>query len=321
MSPAPKTDATARRHARGRRMSPAATAVTASIAAGSLALATYAATAGSGTSEDSTADLRASVGQFSPTVAADAVAALSTTAATESTGMFAQARELRAQQADEALGVSTGILGESVSTLREQSDEISREMAAERAAERAAAEKAAAEKAAEEAAAERAAQEAAAAEAAAEEAAAQEAAAAERAQQEAADRVAAEEVASRSAAREAAPAPEPEPAPAPAPAPAPSGDPRSIAQSMLGSYGWGQDQFGCLDSLWQKESGWNPSATNPSSGAYGIPQSLPASKMASAGADWQTNPATQISWGLTYISGRYGSPCSAWAHSQANNWY
>ena len=63
------------------------------------------------------------------------------------------------------------------------------------------------------------------------------------------------------------------------------------------------------------------SATNPSSGAYGIPQSLPASKMASAGADWQTNPATQIAWGLGYIQGRYGSPCGAWAHSQAHNWY
>jgi hypothetical protein len=70
-----------------------------------------------------------------------------------------------------------------------------------------------------------------------------------------------------------------------------------------------------------KESGWNHTAMNPSSGAYGIPQSLPGTKMATAGADWQTNPATQISWGLGYISGRYGSPCNAWAHSQAVNWY
>ena len=95
--------------------------------------------------------------------------------------------------------------------------------------------------------------------------------------------------------------------------------PKPVA--IFGSYGWGDDQWGCLDSLWQKESGWNHRAMNPSSGAYGIPQSLPGSKMATAGADWQTNPATQIRWGLGYIQGRYGSPCNAWAHSQANNWY
>ena len=73
--------------------------------------------------------------------------------------------------------------------------------------------------------------------------------------------------------------------------------------------------------LWQKESNWRYTARNPSSGAYGIPQSLPGSKMASAGADWQTNPATQIKWGLGYIAARYGTPCSAWAHSQQVNWY
>ena len=84
-------------------------------------------------------------------------------------------------------------------------------------------------------------------------------------------------------------------------APVFSGDPRSIAQSMLASYGWGQGQFGCLNNLWTKESSWQVGATNPSSGAYGIPQSLPAGKMASAGADWRTNPATQIRWGLSYI--------------------
>jgi len=107
----------------------------------------------------------------------------------------------------------------------------------------------------------------------------------------------------------------------PAPAPAPSGDPRAIAQSMLGQFGFGSDQFSCLEALWDKESGWDPHASNPSSGAYGIPQSLPGSKMASAGADWQTNPATQIEWGLGYIRDSYGSPCSAWGHSQANGWY
>ncbi|RCV54398.1 aggregation-promoting factor C-terminal-like domain-containing protein [Marinitenerispora sediminis] len=104
--------------------------------------------------------------------------------------------------------------------------------------------------------------------------------------------------------------------------PAPSGDPKDIARSMLADYGWGEDQFsGCLEPLWEKESNWNPSAQNPSSGAYGIPQALPGDKMATAGSDWQTNPATQIAWGLGYIEDRYGSPCEAWAHSQANGWY
>ena len=100
-----------------------------------------------------------------------------------------------------------------------------------------------------------------------------------------------------------------------------SSDPRGTARIMLGNYGWSSSQFGCLDSLWMKESGWNSRATNGSSGAYGIPQSLPGSKMASAGSDWQTNPATQIKWGLQYIKDVYGSPCSAWSHSQAVNWY
>lgn len=107
---------------------------------------------------------------------------------------------------------------------------------------------------------------------------------------------------------------------------APSGDysgtdPRSIAQELLAARGWGSDQWSCLNSLWERESNWNPHAQNPSSGAYGIPQSLPGSKMASAGSDWRTNPATQITWGLNYISGRYGTPCGAWGHSQSVGWY
>jgi len=102
---------------------------------------------------------------------------------------------------------------------------------------------------------------------------------------------------------------------------APSGSPQQIASAMLGSYGWGQDQFGCLDSLWSHESGWNPSASNPSSGAYGIPQALPGSKMSSAGSDWATNAATQIRWGLGYIKSLYGSPCGAWSHEQATGYY
>ncbi|MFC7326762.1 transglycosylase SLT domain-containing protein [Marinactinospora rubrisoli] len=105
-------------------------------------------------------------------------------------------------------------------------------------------------------------------------------------------------------------------------APAPTGDPKDIARAMLADFGWGEDQFsGCLEPLWEKESNWNPSAQNPSSGAYGIPQALPGDKMATAGSDWRTNPATQIEWGLGYIEDRYGSPCEAWAHSQANGWY
>jgi hypothetical protein len=98
-------------------------------------------------------------------------------------------------------------------------------------------------------------------------------------------------------------------------------DPKATASAMIGDYGWGEDQFECLDLLWTRESNWNYQAQNPSSGAYGIPQSLPASKMESAGSDWQTNPVTQIAWGLGYIDERYGTPCSAWAHSESTGWY
>ncbi len=90
---------------------------------------------------------------------------------------------------------------------------------------------------------------------------------------------------------------------------------------MLSTFSWQPSQFSCLQPLWYHESGWNQSAENPGSGAYGIPQALPGAQMASAGADWKTNPATQIRWGLTYIHRRYGSPCGAWAHEEADNWY
>jgi hypothetical protein len=99
-----------------------------------------------------------------------------------------------------------------------------------------------------------------------------------------------------------------------------SGDPRTIAKSMLAQYGWDASQFSYLNQLWFHESNWQVNAANVS-GAYGIPQALPGSQMASAGADWQTNPATQIKWGLNYIKGRYGSPSGAWVHEQSNNWY
>ena len=98
------------------------------------------------------------------------------------------------------------------------------------------------------------------------------------------------------------------------------GSAQAIGHDMVLARGWGEDQFGCLVALFNRESGWNVYAANPS-GAYGIPQALPGSKMASAGADWATNPATQISWGLGYIAARYGTPCGAWAHSQSAGWY
>ena len=100
-----------------------------------------------------------------------------------------------------------------------------------------------------------------------------------------------------------------------------AGSPQRIAEAMLGSFGWSSGQFSCLDPLWQHESGWSVTAANPGSGAYGIPQALPGSRMASAGPDWQANAATQIKWGLDYIMGTYASPCAAWAHEQATGWY
>ncbi|MGD0937817.1 MAG: lytic transglycosylase domain-containing protein [Streptosporangiaceae bacterium] len=109
--------------------------------------------------------------------------------------------------------------------------------------------------------------------------------------------------------------------PAASSAPAASGSPQSIAQAMLGSFGWSASQFSCLDPLWAGESGWSVTASNPSTGAYGIPQAMPASKMASAGPNWRTSAATQIRWGLDYIKSTYGSPCAAWSHEEADGWY
>ena len=98
-------------------------------------------------------------------------------------------------------------------------------------------------------------------------------------------------------------------------------DPRSLAKPLVAAQGWGDSEYQCLVLLWNRESQWNPYAENASSGAYGIPQALPGSKMASVGADWRTNPITQINWGIGYIKGRYGTPCSAWAHSNTVGWY
>jgi hypothetical protein len=93
---------------------------------------------------------------------------------------------------------------------------------------------------------------------------------------------------------------------------------KEIAQSK---YGWGSFQFACLNKLWTKESNWRYKARNKSSGAHGIPQALPATKMESIGTDWRTNPVTQISWGLRYIEVRYETPCKAYKKFQRSNWY
>ncbi|SCL54897.1 hypothetical protein GA0070606_2358 [Micromonospora citrea] len=135
----------------------------------------------------------------------------------------------------------------------------------------------------------------------------------------AASRKQAREAAAKAAAEKAAES-KPYDGPIPASCAEYSGN-REVGCALMVKAGFGMDQFPCLDRLWNKESGWNHKARNPSSGAYGIPQALPGSKMASVADDWQTNPATQIKWGLGYIEGRYGSPCKAWAHSQDVGWY
>lgn len=99
------------------------------------------------------------------------------------------------------------------------------------------------------------------------------------------------------------------------------GSAQAIAQEMVAARGWNDQQFACLVQLWNRESGWRVNAENKSSGAYGIPQALPGSKMASVADDWRTNPATQITWGLNYIAGRYSTPCGAWSSFQAKGWY
>lgn len=153
----------------------------------------------------------------------------------------------------------------------------------------------------------------------AEAAAAQALAAAARALADAARAAEQQRMREQAAAQAAAPVPV-----AAIPVDPPGGTPeqnRELGRSMTLEYGWDEGQFDCLDSLYISESNWLTTAENPSSGAYGIPQSLPGAKMDSAGDDWRTNPATQIEWGLGYIDDRYGTPCSAWSFKRANNWY
>lgn len=99
------------------------------------------------------------------------------------------------------------------------------------------------------------------------------------------------------------------------------GSARAIGAQMVAARGWSTAQFVCLDNIWTRESNWRVHAYNPNGGAYGIPQAQPGSKLASAGSDWRDNAATQIRWGLSYIAGRYGTPCSAWAFWQDHHWY
>jgi hypothetical protein len=112
-----------------------------------------------------------------------------------------------------------------------------------------------------------------------------------------------------------------EPAPAPAVAVNDPAGAKAYAAGQLASFGWSADQMQCLSTLWTKESDWTTTATNASSGAYGVVQSLPAEKMASAGADYLTNYRTQINWGLDYIKKSYQSPCGALNFHLSHNWY
>lgn len=96
---------------------------------------------------------------------------------------------------------------------------------------------------------------------------------------------------------------------------------QQFARTEVLARGWDESEFTCLVDLWDRESKWNFRAENVSSGAYGIPQALPGNKMQTAGKDWRDNPETQILWGLSYIDGRYGTPCEAWAHSEETGWY
>jgi len=126
--------------------------------------------------------------------------------------------------------------------------------------------------------------------------------------------VASEQVPASLAKKVAAPAPNPVAA-------AITGTPLQIAHTIATQEGLNQQQWVCLDQLWQQESKFQTNARNRRSGAFGIPQALPASRMASAGADWRTNPATQIKWGLSYLRVRYGTACNAWAHWKRDRWY
>ncbi len=188
-------------------------------------------------------------------------------------------------------------------------DEAEAGIQAQRAADaKAAADKAAADKAAAKAAAEKAAQDkAAAAKAATDKAAAAKAAT---------DKAAADKAATDKAAAQASAADTKKLG-----SPTKAANKETARQLALSLYGWGDDQFTCYDNIIMRESLWDQFADNPTSSAYGIPQALPGNRMASEGADWKTNPATQIKWGLKYVKERYGTPCQAWSFKKAKGWY
>jgi uncharacterized protein YabE (DUF348 family) len=125
----------------------------------------------------------------------------------------------------------------------------------------------------------------------------------------------------RPAPRKPAPQPQLKPSPITTVIVVTPGSAQALARQMLPQWGWGAGQFDCLQVMWMRESSWRVDARNPSSGAYGIPQAYPATRMAATGPDWRTNPRTQIRWGLDYIRDRYGSPCAAWSFWQAHHWY
>ena len=101
----------------------------------------------------------------------------------------------------------------------------------------------------------------------------------------------------------------------------PMGAKRVAKTLMADEFGWNNYQYGCLQTLWRHESNWNYKSHNKASGAHGIPQALPATKMEIVGTDWRTNPVTQITWGLKYIQERYNTPCAAWSKFKRSNWY
>ncbi|MEJ3742031.1 lytic transglycosylase domain-containing protein [Actinomycetes bacterium KLBMP 9797] len=202
-----------------------------------------------------------------------------------------QDREVQQQGINAQLAAAAGTDQEEMDYLRERHRQHEIVAAEQRAAQQAAAEKAAA-----------------AAKAEAERAKKAAAAAASRKEREAEEK------------EEADAEPKPYTGPIPASCNEFSGN-RKTGCALMIAAGFKIDQFPCLNKLWTKESGWNHKAQNPSSGAYGVPQALPGSKMGSVASDWRTNPATQIKWGLNYIKGRYGTPCEAWGHSQDVGWY
>ncbi|NJP67724.1 transglycosylase SLT domain-containing protein [Streptomyces spiramenti] len=219
-------------------------------------------------------------------------------------GEDSTANDLEVVAADASLLVDIPAAGDaqlhtaSLSLQAESQDHVAESLtrqSAEETARKAAAEKASAKKEAAE-------------KEAAEKAAAEKAAAEEQAAKEKAEREAQELSASRSTARsDISP---------PVQSSYTKAEVQAMAQQIVGG-----GQYQCFSSIVTRESEWNHTATNPSSGAYGLMQALPGTKMASAGADWRTNPATQIKWGLNYMNERYGSPCGAWEFWQANHWY